>query len=605
MVADRSARPSEGHAEAFWINAAALVVGVGLGLLQPIIAVGIGVGIYAAPTYVGLLFLGCVAFALLFGLLGLFTRSTRSVAAFSAYLAVGIAGGNVLAAQLDISFAAPAAPLEIHPSGAGWSATGDMIEARSGHTATLLNDGRVLVAGGVGPGEGVTNSAELYDPATGTWSATGSMLASLSGHTATLLSDGRVLVTARSGECELYDPVTGAWSDTGPLATPREGYSVTLLVDGRVLVSGGNPLYGSANDTAAPELYDPVAGTWGAAGPMIQARANHTATLLADGRVLAAGGQGPGDAAADPPGFLTSAELYDPVAGTWSATGPLLEGRSGHAAALLDDGRVFQTGNVMSGITQLYDPQAGIWQLGPPVAGWMSPTAISLGDGRALVIDGMGTIATYDPASRKQGPTASAAHGFESTAMLLSSGKVLIAGGVVIHYPGPSEQLAVAHLYDPAETTPSATVSMTSVPVATPIPELGIAVAGHVADFAAVVMPATKAIPAEVPQARAADESLNPYARRATDAANAAAGPIRDLVRLERQWLDAQDDASCPLAGRYGAVLNTYSIIADAIWTAHYAPDQELLQPTLSNLGRPERVGGDSSGRARGDARAV
>jgi hypothetical protein len=99
-----------------------------------------------------------------------------------------------------------------------------------------------------------------------------------------------------------------------------------------------------------------------------------------------------------------------------------------------------------------------------------------------------------------------------------------------------------------------------------------------------VVLPATKAIPPEVPQAREAGESLDSYAQRATEAANAAAGTIRDLVRLERQWLDSQDGASCPLVDRYGALLNAYSIIADAIWAAHYAPDPALLQSALSNL---------------------
>jgi len=116
----------------------------------------------------------------------------------------------------------------------------------------------------------------------------------------------------------------------------------------------------------------------------------------------------------------------------------------------------------MTGATELYDVGTGTWQLGPLVEGWMSPTAVALGDGRALVIDGMGSIAMYDPTRSTPGPTeydptmstpgptVNAAHGFQSTATLLASGKVLICGGVILNYPGPSDILAFAHLYEPS-----------------------------------------------------------------------------------------------------------------------------------------------------------
>jgi hypothetical protein len=453
MLIDGSA-PASQHHELFWLSATAFVIGVGLGLLQPLIMVGIGAGLYAAPSYVGLLFLSSVAIALLVGAIALFVRSSRPASTFlaslSACLAVGMIGGNVLAARLHLSFATPAPPIEIHPTGAGWTVTGDMVVARSGHTATLLNDGRVLVAGGSATTEQGTNSAELYDPATGTWSATGGMLSATSDQKAVRLDDGRVLVMTWSGQCELYDPATGRWSDTGSMLQPRRSYAVTAMADGRVLVSGGRNDAIEPDGMAPPELFDPVAGTWGAAGTMVVPRAGHTATLLADGRVLIAGGQVAEGTTENPMGVISAAELYDPVAGTWTATGSMSEPRSGHAAALVDGDRVLVAGgSVISGLTELYDVRTGTWQAGLKVEGWMNPTAIALGDGRALVIDAFGAIAIYDPAAPTPGPTARSGHGTGATATLLANGKVLFAGGLILDYPGPSHTLAFAHLYDP------------------------------------------------------------------------------------------------------------------------------------------------------------
>jgi len=118
-----------------------------------------------------------------------------------------------------------------------------MGQARSNHAATLLNTGKVLVAGGVGPFCAGCNSgmtAELFDPATGTWSPTGSMSIFRSQHTATLLSNGKVLVAGGNGAtAEVYDPATGTFSPSGSMTTTRANHTATLLPDGRVLVSGG------------------------------------------------------------------------------------------------------------------------------------------------------------------------------------------------------------------------------------------------------------------------------------------------------------------------------------------------------------------------------
>src|SRR5262249_18956357 len=207
---------------------------------------------------------------------------------------------------------------------------------RDGYTATLLTDGRVLVAGGCGAEDlgnclTVLASAELYNPTAGTWSATGSMVVGRFGHTATRLLDGRVLVAngfdvnrGRLTSAELYDPTTGAWSATGSTSACCFA-TATLLLDGRAVVGG------SGSNSTSAELYDPTTGTWSVTGSSSVGRFGNLATRLRDGRVLVAAGGSSG----------TSAELYDPTTGTWSPTGSTsLAFQFGTPATLLLDGRV-------------------------------------------------------------------------------------------------------------------------------------------------------------------------------------------------------------------------------------------------------------------------
>jgi len=215
------------------------------------------------------------------------------------------------------------------------------------------------------------------------WTPTGSMALSREDHTATLLGSGKVLVAGgfhsgwyqpRINSAEVYDPegvafdpatgttTTGTWSDTGPLLWYSAYHAAVLLCatpcldpTAEVLVVGGQGAMGSGNGAqAVAELYDPVAGTWSPTGSMVTGRISPTATRLLSGKVLVVGGQGP-DA-----GFLASAELYDPVAGTWSSAGTSGDLRYGHTATLLPSGKVLVAGGLTfngNGSAEVYDPE--------------------------------------------------------------------------------------------------------------------------------------------------------------------------------------------------------------------------------------------------------
>lgn len=344
----------------------------------------------------------------------------------------------------------------------GWSVTGSMMKVREYHTTTLLVDGRVLVAGGLGP----IADVELYAPASGSWSATGKLAQARRFHTATRLLDGTVLVSggllgsggpdSRSlATVELYDPGSGVWRPTGSLLTPRDHHTATLMADGRVLVVGGAEAAAGARGNgeysgrllASAELYDPATGTWTATGSLRTARESHFAMLLEDGRVLVVGGL------TVERGKFTerlAAELYDPIAGTWTVAG--LPGLTRiDTATLLGNGTVLMTGGD-SGLgagssAELYDPSAGAWT---PTASMHTArshsTATLLSDGQVLVTGGQSdkfrTLASterYDPNLATWASTGHMAGArFSHEATVLTDGRVLVAGG---------ETLRPAHLF--------------------------------------------------------------------------------------------------------------------------------------------------------------
>jgi hypothetical protein len=334
------------------------------------------------------------------------------------------------------------------PVAGSWTATAPMTKARVVVTATRLLDGTVLVAGGTTLDS--APPAEIYDPPAASWTTTGPMAEEHWGATATLLADGRVLMVGGGDKtqavafAQLFDPATRTWSTTGSLALPRTGHTATLLPNGRVLVVGG--FYDSPPPLASAELYDPVAGTWSGTGWLTEGRYGHTATLLPDGRVLVAGGRvqlsdGSGD------GPISSAELYDPATGTWTATGPMVEARYDHTATLLSNGAVLVAGGccISDGAlatAETYDPASGTWSATSPMLEARSGhVAVPLGDGLLLVVGGhdsytgdytpMASADLYDPVRRSWTGAASMHEGrLGLGAALLRDGTVLVAGGV-------------------------------------------------------------------------------------------------------------------------------------------------------------------------------
>jgi len=308
------------------------------------------------------------------------------------------------------------------------------------------------------PDAGVGDGGNDAGPALqGIFAPTGSMTVARMGHTATLLPSGKVLIaggvdsvfSAGLASAELYDPVAGTFTATGDMTVARgTEHTATLLATGKVLIAGGHD---DTNDLASAELYDPAAGTFTATGSMSVGRAYPTATLLVNRKVLIAGGAG------------SNAELYDPTTGIFTATGMMTAARTEQTATLLASGKVLVTGGfdyVSLASAELYDPTAGTFTAtGSMIAARYCHTATRLPSGEVLIAGGydsgyLASAELYDPTAGTFTTVGSMTAGRVShTATLLGNGNVLIAGGDV-------SDRASAELYDSSTGTFSATTDM-------------------------------------------------------------------------------------------------------------------------------------------------
>ncbi len=323
----------------------------------------------------------------------------------------------------------------------GFSPAASMHQARFGHTATLLQNGKVLVAGG-GTIDDILASAELYDPATDTWTTTGSLSAAREYHTATLLNSGKVLVVDGSDgpttlrSAEIYDPATGTWSSAGTPLSKRARHAAVLLASGKVLVLFGFTADDNTTPSSSAELYDPSTNAWTSAGiapgggaralaagfylpgpnyaiayggidannnplatgagysattgwigpfpSMTTARYLFTASVLQSGQALVAGGYNTSP--------IATAELYDSSSNHWSSAGTMSSARYAHTATLLNSGDVLVTGGATTSSlasADIYSAVGNSWSAtGAMATGRAQHTATRLASGKVLVCGG-------------------------------------------------------------------------------------------------------------------------------------------------------------------------------------------------------------------------
>ncbi|HZO83229.1 MAG TPA: kelch repeat-containing protein [Candidatus Binataceae bacterium] len=359
----------------------------------------------------------------------------------------------------------------VSASAGGFTLTGRIDPARQYHSATLLPNGKVLVAGGYGSGGvGWLIDSQLYDPGKGEFETTGRLATRRDAHTATLLPNGKVLVAGgeevnESGfsvllsTAELYDPARGVFAPTGSMVTGRELHTATLLRDGKVLVVGGEDAKGLA--LASAETYDPAIGAFIATGSLNVGRYGHSATLLPDGRVLIAGGE-----RIDDDGFdiaLSSAEIYDPTTGRFHPTGNMRVARKHDTATLLNNGEVLIAGGEDNNghalqSAELYDPSTGRFRLtGQMLSPHDSHAAALLSDGRVLIAGGFGGAVGVTREAELYNP---ASGGFESTGSMheareyftatrMSDGRVLIVGGFGFNAATGFDVVGPCEIYSP------------------------------------------------------------------------------------------------------------------------------------------------------------
>jgi WD40 repeat protein len=329
-----------------------------------------------------------------------------------------------------------------------------MSSPRSGHSATLLPNGKVLIAGGMVRNHRFLKTSELFDPVAKKFEPTGDMAVERVGHAAAPLASGRVLIAGGwspdgpTDTAEIYDAGSGRFERLSQRLTARRARpSATVLPDGRVLLAGGADADRLGSRLKSAEVFDPKTRSFSPVGPMSAGRISHTATLLRDGRVLVAGGRD------EQIGVLATSEIFDPKTSRFQRTGSLAHARYKHSAALLSDGRVLVAGGSderdWRGATktaEIFDPTTGRWTQAPDMAAprfKLPEAAARLSTGEVLIAGGAVETELYDPRSNSFLPVAGridvARHFMSET--LLADGGVLLAGG----YPDSDE--ATSHTW--------------------------------------------------------------------------------------------------------------------------------------------------------------
>ncbi|HVV64774.1 MAG TPA: kelch repeat-containing protein [Rhizomicrobium sp.] len=331
----------------------------------------------------------------------------------------------------------------------GWKPAGRLIVAVRSGNAFALADGRVVSVAMRIMGDSWPATTQVWNPANQRWTAAGAkpIFPKLVQGAAIRLDDGRILVTGycrkdcgAGSNAELYDPATDRWSMPGQMRHGRYFHSMAKLRDGRVLVLGGCTRDSCFAGTRVVEVFDPKSGRFATlAAPMPVRRVCFTATTLADGRVLVAGGY-------NPKGVLRENEIYDAARDLWTFNAPMTHAHVVHAAILLKDERVLVAGgDCLPGLpcaeADVFNPRRGNWKS----AGAMSAprsglAAVVLQGGEALICGGLTYFGTlwrnletceaFDPDQNAFVPedSMSAARADFSFAML-SNGKVLAVGG--------------------------------------------------------------------------------------------------------------------------------------------------------------------------------
>lgn len=349
------------------------------------------------------------------------------------------------------------------PAGGAWSGTSPLATERYDYSATLMPNGKVMVAGGYNyrvAGQYPQSVVEIYDTANGTWEAAPSLPAPRYQHSATLLPGGQVMVAGGANSIVLntsvvYDPAAALWTTSGNMQAPREwAFCATLMPNGKILVSGGQSMGGGFLFSPSAEVYDIASGVWSMTGRMTWGRRAHNQVLLPNGRVLVVGGYEIRS--------TQTCELYDTATGQWTRTGDLHTARDTQASCLLPNGKVLTAGGVHStyddpdeflSSCELYNPDTGLWTM----TGSMSQIRrdfelVPLPNGKIMAVGGkdpagvaLAGCELYDQATGQWTPASSLSIGrIGYGATVLGNGKILVSGG---SSGGP---LNSCEIYDPA-----------------------------------------------------------------------------------------------------------------------------------------------------------